>query len=233
MLQPTGVVGVPSSCSRLRLYRDIDSNLILARVTACADHLLGNRPPHVLNGISHGAAGFALALACAAAATGREDYAAAVCRWMTSERAGFDIDRGEWRDLRGVEPHWRSQWCHGAVGIGFSRLAMVQRGGFVLGDVHTDLDRALEGADRAWPGHVDTLCCGSLGSVEFLRAANRKHQAHQRLSQVITSAHDEGGYRWNGGATRFNLGLFRGLSGVGYTCLRGVDDTLPNVLTWE
>ena len=29
------------------------------------------------------------------------------------------------------------------------------------------------------------------------------------------------------------LGLFRGLAGVGYTLLRQVDDSLPNVLIWE
>jgi lantibiotic modifying enzyme len=29
------------------------------------------------------------------------------------------------------------------------------------------------------------------------------------------------------------LGLFRGLAGVGYTALRRVDASLPNVLIWE
>jgi len=42
-----------------------------------------------------------------------------------------------------------------------------------------------------------------------------------------------GDYRWNGGNRRYNLGLFRGLAGVGYTALRQVDRSLPNVLIWE
>jgi lantibiotic modifying enzyme len=29
------------------------------------------------------------------------------------------------------------------------------------------------------------------------------------------------------------MGLFRGLSGVGYTALRQADRSLPNVLIWE
>ena len=31
----------------------------------------------------------------------------------------------------------------------------------------------------------------------------------------------------------FNLGLFRGLAGVGYTLLRQIDGSLPNILIWE
>ena len=27
---------------------------------------------------------------------------------------------------------------------------------------------ALAGVERGWPGRVDTLCCGTLGSIEFL-----------------------------------------------------------------
>ena len=47
-----------------------------------------------------------------------------------------------------------------------------------------------------------------------------------------------GDYRWNSGKRQFNLGLFRGLAGVGYTALRQAAlmqgrPALPNVLIWE
>jgi len=42
-----------------------------------------------------------------------------------------------------------------------------------------------------------------------------------------------GDYRWNSGKRQFNLGLFRGLAGVGYTSLRQAEPSLPNVLIWE
>jgi class II lanthipeptide synthase len=35
------------------------------------------------------------------------------------------------------------------------------------------------------------------------------------------------------GERQFNLGLFRGLAGVGYPSLRRVERSLPNVLIWE
>ena len=74
----------------LRLYRDTQSDDVLARATKCGEHLLrqprigpeGRRSwggqgsgPQGLNGMSHGAAGFAYALASLAAATGRDEFA--------------------------------------------------------------------------------------------------------------------------------------------------------------
>jgi lantibiotic modifying enzyme len=57
--------------------------------------------------------------------------------------------------------------------------------------------------------------------------------ASQRLLAVLRTKAAAGDYRWNVGARRFNVGLFRGLAGVGYACLREVDDSIPNVLIWE
>ena len=49
----------------------------------------------------------------------------------------------------------------------------------------------------------------------------------------MADAAASGDYRWNVGKRQFNLGLFRGLAGVGYTLLRQADRSLPNVLIWE
>lgn len=108
------------------------------------------------------------------------------------------------------------------------------------GTVHTDIEAALRGASLAWPGHTDTLCCGALGSVELLRQASTtlgrddlRQLASRRLSAVLRRKSVSGDYRWNAQvASRFNVGLFRGLAGIGYTCLREVDDSCPNVLIW-
>jgi lantibiotic modifying enzyme len=50
---------------------------------------------------------------------------------------------------------------------------------------------------------------------------------------VLETASATGDYRWNSGKRQFNLGLFRGLAGVGYTSLRQAHASLPNVLIWE
>ena len=190
--------------------------------------------------MSHGAAGFALAMASLAAATEREDFAAAATECVAFENSTYDPERHNWPDLRGSdEPSWRCQWCHGAPGIGLARIAMSRRQRQDPGLI-PDIRNALVGVQQGWPGPVDTLCCGTLGSIEFLCEAagplerpDLRELASRRLMTVLETAGAAGDYRWNTGNRRFNLGLFRGIAGVGYTSLRQVDPSLPNVLTWD
>jgi lantibiotic modifying enzyme len=99
---------------------------------------------------------------------------------------------------------------------------------------------ALAGVERGWPSPVDTMCCGTLGSIEFfceaasaLERDDLRERAARHLLEVVESAAGTNDYRFNVGERQFNLGLFRGLAGIGYTCLRRVDASLPNVLIWE
>jgi type 2 lantibiotic biosynthesis protein LanM len=239
----------------LRLHRDTGSADVLARARKCGEHLLGQSRvgpegrrswvgqgfgPQALNGMSHGAAGFAYALASLAAATGREDFAAAAAECIAFEDSSYDPERHNWPDLRwGGEATWPRQWCHGAPGIGLARLATARRGSRDA-RLLDDARNAVESVERGWRGVLDTLCCGSLGNIEFLGAAgdalarnDLRERASQRLVAVLQAAAARGDYRWNSGKGRFNLGLFRGLAGVGYTALRRLDGSLPNVLIWE
>lgn len=104
-----------------------------------------------------------------------------------------------------------------------------------------DIRNAAVAVESQWSVQLrDTLCCGALGSVEFLSQAgialdqnDLRELAARRLAGVISAAGERGDYRWTAGNSRFNPGMFRGLAGVGYTALRQVDDSLPNVLVWE
>ena len=240
----------------LRLYRDTQSSDVLMRATRCGEHLLGQRRvgsedrrswsgqgsgPQGLNGMSHGAAGFAYALASLAAATGRGEFAMAASECVAFEDSSYNAERNNWPDFRGNGvPGWPCQWCHGAPGIGLARIATIKQGGLDSERLSTDIRNALMGVERSWPVHVDTLCCGTLGSIEFFCEAGSalgrndlRELASRRLMAVLETARSSGDYRWNSGDRRFNLGLFRGLAGVGYTSLRQVDDSLPNVIIWE
>jgi type 2 lantibiotic biosynthesis protein LanM len=240
----------------LRLYRDSRSGEVLKRATRCGEHLLALRRvgpdgrrtwsgqgsgPHALNGMSHGAAGFAYALASLSAATGRDDFAAAAAECIAFENSSYDAGQNNWPDFRGGgEPAWPCQWCHGAPGVGLARIATLRQGGLSSKLLATDFENALAGAERGWPGAVDTLCCGTLGNIEFfceaadaLGSGDLRELASRRLMAVLETAASTGDYRWNTGNRRFNLGLFRGLAGVGYTVLRLADRSLPNVLVWE
>ncbi|HEY2534272.1 MAG TPA: type 2 lanthipeptide synthetase LanM family protein [Xanthobacteraceae bacterium] len=242
--------------SLLRLYRDTQSEDVLRRAIKCGEHLLswrrlgseGHRSwigqgfgPRALNGMSHGAAGFAYALASLSAACGRDEFAQAAAECITFENSSYDAERKNWPDFRGESgPSWACRWCHGAPGIGLARLATAKRGGMDPRPLETDALNAVDGARRCWPGQLDTLCCGTLGSVELFCEAGRSLDRHdlrdlaaQCLLAVLQRAASTGDYRWNSGKEQFNLGLFRGLAGVGYTLLRQVDASLPNVLIWE
>ncbi|MGC2823889.1 MAG: type 2 lanthipeptide synthetase LanM family protein [Pseudolabrys sp.] len=240
----------------LRLYRDSKSVDVLNRAIKCGEHLIaqsrlgpeGRRSwvgqgfgKQALNGMSHGAAGFAYALASLSAAAGREEFAQAASECIAFENSSYDANRNNWPDLRGEgQPSWPCQWCHGAPGIGLARIAMIKRGVADPEILANDIRNAVEGTTRGWPGAVDTLCCGTLGSVEFfceassaLRSDDLRELASRRLAAVLETAASKGDYRWNSGKRQFNLGLFRGLAGVGYTSLRQADGSLPNVIIWE
>ena len=99
----------------LRLYRDTRSDDVLRRAIKCGEHLLGQSRlgpegrrswvgqglgPRPLNGMSHGAAGFAYALASLSAATRREDFARAASECIAFENSSYDAERNNWPDLR-------------------------------------------------------------------------------------------------------------------------------------
>ncbi len=246
--------------SLLRLYRDTRSDDVLRRAEKCGEHLLGQprlgpegrrtwvgqgSGPRGLNGMSHGAAGFAFALASLAQATGRQDLrqelAQAAAECIAFENSSYDAQRHNWPDLREAGGlSWPCQWCHGAPGIGLARIATSKLRGMDAARLAADIENAIEGVKQGRPTAVDTLCCGTLGGVEFFCEAgdmlgrdDLRALAAQRLTAVLQTAAAAGDYRWNSGKGRFNLGMFRGLAGVGYTLLRRVDRSLPNVLIWE
>ena len=240
----------------LALYRKTQSKEVLAKAIACGEHLL--RQPRLgevgmrswvglglgdtpLAGFSHGAAGFAYALSSLAVASHREDFELAAQECLAYEDSCYDKTRFNWADLRGAnEGVFPSQWCHGAIGIGLARVASARSGKTGADASVRDINHAVQNTTTNWPQYVDTLCCGTLGTIEFLAEAGEAlnqpslgHLSDQRLAQIIANSREQGDYSWNAGGTGFNLGLFRGLSGVGYTILRKLDPQLPNVLLWE
>jgi type 2 lantibiotic biosynthesis protein LanM len=248
----------------LRLFRDGQSSDVLKYATKCGEHLLAQprqgpvgcrswigigMGERLLNGMSHGAAGYAYALASLAAATGREEFAEAASECIAFENSTYDPSRNNWPDLRSGEgPLWPCQWCHGATGIGLARIATSKSSVWGLNSdsemrknvLEADVRNAILGAERGWPHPIDTMCCGTLGTIEFfcaasdaLRRSDLREVASRRLMAVVESASSTGDYRLYAGGRQFNIGLFGGVAGVGYCCLRQVAPSLPNGLMWE
>jgi len=245
--------------SLLALYRKTHLQEVLDKAIRCGDHLL--KTPRVgdtghqswislglgkvpLNGMSHGAAGFAYALSALAQVTGRQDFSDAASQCLALEAANYSSTEQNWPDVReGRDGNpllaWSCHWCHGAVGIGLARLGSLKFG-VIQDGLEEDIHRALSCATKSWPQKGDFLCCGGLGSVEFLSEAGKRLKnseiqalSKSRLLEIIENRKNYGDYQWQFDDYQWNLGFFKGLSVVGYTLLRVLNPKLPNVLIWE
>ena len=196
-----------------------------------------------MTGMSHGAAGYSYALAMLGDATGQDVFSAAARECIAFESTTYDAGTSDWADLRPSSDGRDgspSKWCYGAPGIGLARAATIRHAPLDVETGLADVGRAVDAATRHWPVATDTLCCGTLGTVELLWEAGLVlHRpelgvdACRALRAVLDAASVGADYRWSNGTSRFNLGLFRGIAGVGYTALRRIDPGLPNVLVWE
>ena len=216
-------------------------------VSECAQHLLRTARPQArgiawvfedlgrpLCGMSHGNAGFALALAEAARVVGDPALSSAARAALDWERDQRDDRRGNWPDWRSPEPAWPTAWCHGAPGIALARfcLSRIEENA----DVSEDLDLALT-TTRAARSESWSLCCGVAGIQDILLEIGRGssdpavlHEARARAGALVRLVEDAGDGLPPGLLAR--PGLMTGLAGIGYALLR-LESELPSVLCLE
>ncbi|MEQ8392614.1 MAG: type 2 lanthipeptide synthetase LanM [Thalassospira sp.] len=216
----------------LALYRATGDQAVLDRAIMCGRHLpedpaawigVGGR---ALAGISHGAAGSVLALLKLYQACGDKAFLNLAKRGLAFERSLFDPVENGWPDLRGEKPvRDPVQWCHGAVGIGFARMATLD----VLDDptIRDEIETAIAAALAKQDGGRDNLCCGHAGRFSMLRYAlelgcgqdDLEHHLNHRLSAWINRL-DHGDTVGMMARDRvFQTGLMQGLPGIGQALL--------------
>jgi type 2 lantibiotic biosynthesis protein LanM len=208
-------------------------------------------------GASHGAAGIAAALNRLARATGRARYDRAAARALRFERTCYDPDARTWRpgpNLSHADAP-QSGWCHAPPGFALARLDAASSSGledsalgdsalgdsaWVDGDGMADLDAALRATLALGTSAPDSLCCGTAGRVDALLTAGRVlHRpslvdAARRRAAVLAHRTRSGGLHLPPHSGVLAPGLFQGISGAGYTCLRLLAPTVvPSVLRWE
>jgi lantibiotic modifying enzyme len=203
-----------------------------------------------LTGYSHGAAGIALALLELSVRTGDARFLEGAQGGFAYERRHFSAEQQNWPDFRSFaspspqQPGYSLAWCHGAPGIGLSRLRA-----FALTRDETCLreaESALAGTYRplAIPSAADgySLCHGLGGNAElFILAADTLGE--ERYRAVAEGLGDRGIQSvllnrnpWpcgvvSGGETP---GLMLGTAGIGYFYLRLYDSAaVPSVLLME
>jgi lantibiotic modifying enzyme len=196
-------------------------------------------PP--LLGLGHGAAGIALALAEIAAVSGDVDVCRASNAGFEYERGWFDPDLVAWPDLRAVDADGEptqsmTAWCHGALGIGLSRLRLTRLTGEAV--PLTESSAALQAArhlavsagTRLRDGQTSdcSACHGLAGVVELFVVAGKAlgvvdhARAAHRTAVLLLEQREGADGVWPCGLPGAGEipGLMLGTSGIALTLLR-------------
>jgi Lanthionine synthetase C-like protein/HopA1 effector protein family len=205
-----------------------------------------------LTGLSHGAAGVALALGKLWRCTGDQSFIFAASEAMAYEDSRFDYSLSNWPDYRmntsAEAPTFPHFWCHGSAGVILSRLHLSNIIGLneippnVIASVAA-LREVIEKLNRH--DHADfCLCHGLAGNAEVLWEASRWGQSPPAAWQsaaaltarecwIAGAAHRvSSGMRYCR-ANNASPSLMTGRAGIGYAYLRLYDPSVPSVLAFD
>jgi class II lanthipeptide synthase len=196
-----------------------------------------------LTGLAHGAAGIGWSLLELGNATGAEEMTEAAHQAFRYENRWFRPAEDNWPDFReedGGDAPACLAWCHGAPGIGLTRVRAVELGFHAY---RADAEAAMRTtrsslADRdTWIDGDFSLCHGHSGLGEILRYGSRV-LGHPGGAELVSEAAGAGAARfgnepasWPCGVRRgSNPSLMIGLAGIGYFFLGLADPAVPSVL---
>jgi len=205
-----------------------------------------------LLGFSHGAGGIGWTLLELHHATGESRFREAAEGAFRYERHWFDAAHANWPDLRdpeisgmpaSEEPAFMTAWCHGAAGIGLSRLRAWELSGCeerrreaeiaiatTLANLRggTEMSQTNDSLCHGRAGNSETLIYGSqiLGRPEWLQRAEEIG-----LREIETCAAQRLPWPCGTYGSVEVPGLMLGLAGIGYFYLRLADPVgTPSVL---
>lgn len=207
---------------------------------------------HDLTGFAHGAGGIGYALLELYRATEHNAFLEAAEQAFRYEAHWFSAAHDNWPDFRNPEDgrqieadaplNYGVAWCHGAPGIGLSRV----RAYSILGQAtyRTEAEAALRTTARAlapgsgvWANY--SLCHGLAGNAELMifAAAALSDPSYKAVADAVGERgmveHARQNVPWPCGVLGGgeNPSLMLGLAGIGYFYLRLYDpDNVPSVL---
>jgi type 2 lantibiotic biosynthesis protein LanM len=249
------VIGGAAGCALgLRaLYECRRSPRLVELGRTCGDHLLANAQSingglgwlcgsHAvtpLTGFAHGSAGIGHALLAVAALTGDARYREGAASAFTYERALYSADRANWPDLRNnATKGFVTAWCHGAPGIGLSRLFALSH--FQDDTLMQEIDAALTNTRSHTSIGNHSLCHGDLGNADVLltasqvaRAPELRRHANRMAAAGLEVARKSGWICGNPLGVE-SPGLMTGISGIGYALLRLAEPArIPSILALQ
>ena len=234
-----GVLGL------LSLAEVCEAPELVARAVELGEALI-HAPVTGLAGLAHGDSGLLVAFGELRARTGDDRFGAAARAAADRERALFDADRGDWRDVRGAGAGeiagFSPGWCAGSAGIALVRL----RAWRLTGDerLRDEAEVALRATRKVLerellvPGSDWCLCHGISGLIEALvdggrpgagRWSGRRHAAD--VAEAAVDRHERPGGAWPSRVPGLEWrGLMQGAPGVALFLARLHSPLIPSVL---
>jgi type 2 lantibiotic biosynthesis protein LanM len=226
-------------CLRLAAHRLLQSGIR----NAAGENLVATYEGQVITGFSHGAAGVALALMRAGVITGDAAFREAAMDHVAYEESRFDEAAANYPDYRSQKgrPAFMTAWCHGAPGIGLSRLAMYQltRDSAFL----PQIEKNIRTTASFTLDHLDHICCGNLGRIDIqleyalhFDDAPMLESLRKDAACVLERYRQSGAFRLflNTPNKVFSPGFFVGATGIAYNLLRLANPrALPSVLAFN
>lgn len=194
-----------------------------------------------LTGFSHGASGIAYSLSKVLDLSNKQSLNNLINSIIAFETSNYSSKYNNWADYRFENVRWDSvSWCHGATGVGFSRLGILGKLDNTI--IRNDLNKALTKTRHSGVGYIDTLCCGNFGKIDLLLTSgiklkddNLAREAQNMATEVISRRkHVSFNLFKNFNTQDINVGFFQGISGIGYELLRlAYPDRFKSVLMFE
>jgi lantibiotic biosynthesis protein len=198
-----------------------------------------------LTGLSHGVAGIALALYELGLTTKESLFIECAKDALRYERSVYVSPQENWPDFRAPQSSGdavcSTTWCHGAPGIGLSRLRLYQltREPGYLEEAEAAIRTTQRGLQQSiLPGQNFSLCHGVFGNVELLLRADRilgRSELGTFVEQLAAQAaevFEVSGNSWPCGVQGVTEtpGLLLGLAGIGHFYLRLQNQAIQSIL---
>lgn len=188
-----------------------------------------------LCGFAHGYSGIIYTYCSLYSETGKPYYAERVNDFIKQENQHFN---GKiWPDLRKGK-HVTSQWCHGTVGIGLTRLHLL-KSGFDSEQIQKDFYYCIDDI-LSTKVKESGICHGNIGRYIFLSEVQNAQLCSKELYEQINNCQSEilqcifeDGANIDSFKGQCVLGLMTGITGIGYGLLRAMDVSIPNILCLE
>lgn len=223
----------------IKIGKDIITNIQIEK--GIAYWKKGNDDELMISGFSHGLAGVSYALGKLYKITNYKKHISLIDNLIKIENNYYNGDIENWIDLRNEDTLSLNDspihWCHGATGIGLSRLKNKD-----LIDTSDDIDKALETVKKnGLYRDSDCLCHGNLGNIELLLEAYKENndislynKAIIRVNEIIKENEKGQKYKNGVGQNFDSVNFMLGLSGIGYEFLRLANpEKYPSVLLLE